>query len=125
LALIALAERRSQEKPVHLWEIAQAQRIPQSTLTQVMLKLKAAGLVRSVRGADGGYTLARLPEQIKLSQVLHVIDGENGKQRQLHGASAANLDSVWHQIREFERQVLAHTSIAQLAGDAQSFNWTI
>jgi Rrf2 family cysteine metabolism transcriptional repressor len=125
LALIDLARRKSEDKPVHLREIAQAQRIPQSTLMQIMLKLKSAGLVRSSRGADGGYWLAQPPDEIKLGQILNVIDGENGVQRELHGVSGAVLASVWDQIRELERQVLAQTSIAQLASRGPSSNWVI
>jgi Rrf2 family protein len=125
LALIDLAQRQFEDRPVHLWEIAQAQRIPQSTLTQIMLKLKSAGLVRSSRGSEGGYWLAQPPDEIKLGQILKVIDGENGVPRKLHGASASVLATVWDQIREFESQVLAKTSIAQLAGRVPPFNWVI
>jgi len=125
LALIALAQRSSEIRPVHLSEIAHAQGIPRSTLTQVMLKLKSAGLVRSVRGSEGGYRLARLPEEIELGQVLRVIDGENGKQREQRGGSAASLESVWRRIREFESQILAQTSIGQLADLGPSSNWVI
>jgi Rrf2 family protein len=125
LALIDLAQRQSEDRPVHLREIAQAQRIPQSTLTQIMLKLKGAGLVRSSRGSEGGYWLAQSPDEIKLGQILRVIDGENGVQRKLHGTSAQVLASVWDQIREFESHVLAKTSIAQLADRVPSFNWVI
>jgi len=125
LALIDLAQRKSEDMPVNLGEIALAQRIPQSTLTQIMLKLKSAGLVRSARGARGGYWLAQPPEEIKLGQILSVIDGENGVQRALHGASGQVLASVWDQIRALERQVLAQTSIAQLAGQVPFANWVI
>jgi Rrf2 family protein len=125
LALIDLAQRQTEDKPVHLWEIARAQGIPHSTLTQIMLKLKNAGLVRSARGADGGYQLALAPDEIKLGQILKVIDGDNGAQRKLHGSYAEVLSSVWDQIREFETQVLAQTSIAQLARRVPSSNWII
>jgi Rrf2 family transcriptional regulator, cysteine metabolism repressor len=125
LALIDLAQRNTEEKPVHLWEIARAQGIPQSTLMQIMLKLKNAGLVRSARGAEGGYRLAQPPDEIKLGQVLKVIDGEDGVQRKLHGASAQVLTEVWDQIRELEREVLAQTSIAQLAVRVPSSDWVI
>jgi Rrf2 family cysteine metabolism transcriptional repressor len=90
-----------------------------------MLKLKNAGLVRSARGADGGYQLALAPDEIKLGQILKVIDGDNGAQRKLHGSYAQVLSSVWDQIREFETQVLAQTSIAQLARRVPSSNWII
>lgn len=125
IALIFLAQRESDDRPVRLREISLAQRIPQSTLTQVMLTLKGAGLVRSSRGADGGYRLARPPEEIKLGEVLRAIDGENGVQRDLSGAAAQVLTCVWDQIREFETQVLAQTSIAQLARSVPALNWEI
>jgi Rrf2 family protein len=115
----------TEDKPVHLWEIAQALQIPQSTLMQVMLRLKNAGLVRSARGADGGYSLGQPADEIKLGQVLKVIDGENGSRRKPHGASGQVLASVWDQIRQFETEILEQTSIAQLAGRIPSSNWII
>jgi Rrf2 family protein len=116
LALIDLARRQTATTPVHIWEIARAQCIPASTLTQVMIKLKAAGLVQSARGSGGGYWLARPPEDITLGEVLAVIDGREDAKRELTGTSARVLAAVWNHIRSFEIQVLAETSIAQLAG---------
>jgi Rrf2 family cysteine metabolism transcriptional repressor len=115
LALIDLARRQSEDRPVRLREIAQAQHIPKSTLNQIMLELKSAGMVSSARGSDGGYRLVQPPEEIRLEQVLVVIDGENGEKREIPGAYGRVLSSVWRQIREFEQRVLAETSIAQLA----------
>jgi Rrf2 family cysteine metabolism transcriptional repressor len=120
LALIDLARRWSESRPVRLREIAEAQNIPKSTLNQIMFELKNAGLVTSSRGADGGYRLARPADQIRLVQVLHVIDRENGEMREPYGAAGHALATVWHQIREFERRVLAETSIAQLASEHAS-----
>jgi Rrf2 family transcriptional regulator, cysteine metabolism repressor len=125
MAMISLARLQSENRPVHIKEIADEQSIPLSTLTQVLLKLKGAGLVRSTRGSAGGYTLARAPEEIKLGEVLTAIDGQNGVARELSGASAQVLASVWYQILEREREVLAATSIAQLAGRSVSINWVI
>jgi Rrf2 family transcriptional regulator, cysteine metabolism repressor len=116
LALIVLARRQPETRPVHVSEIAEANQLPHSTLSQVMLRLKDAGLVRSARGTDGGYWLARPAEEIRLGDVLQLIDGPNGSAREIPGESARVLASVWHQIREFESQVLAQTSIAELAG---------
>jgi len=125
MAMISLARLHSENRPVHIKEIAEEQSIPVSTLTQVLLKLKGAGLVRSTRGSAGGYRLARPPEEIKLREVLTAIDGHNGVARELSGASARVLASVWHQIREQEREVLTGTSIAQLAGQSRSLDWVI
>jgi Rrf2 family cysteine metabolism transcriptional repressor len=125
LAMISLAQLEAENRPVHIKEIADEQSIPVSTLTQVLLKLKGAGLVRSTRGSAGGYSLARPPAEIKLGEVLTAIDGHNGVAREFPGATARVLASVWHKIREREREVLTETSIAQLAGQSRSLNWVI
>ena len=70
LAVIALAQRRVENRPVPIREIAEAQGIPETFLTQILLKLKGAGLVLSTRGSAGGYRLARSPEEISLLDVL-------------------------------------------------------
>ena len=87
-----------------------------------MLRLKDAGLVRSARGTDGGYWLVRPAEEIRLGHVLQLIDGPNGSGREIPGESARILASVWRQIREFESQVLAQTSIAELAGQVSALD---
>ena len=68
LALIALARRHSLVGPVRVKEIAETFRLPERFLVQILLQLKAAGLVQSVRGSSGGYRLARDPRQISLGE---------------------------------------------------------
>ncbi len=125
LALITLTHLQGENRPVHVREIAQAQGISLSILTQVLLKLKAAGLVGSTRGSSGGYWLARPAEAIPLGDVLRAIDGPNHAQRPPRGRSGGVLAAVWDQIRESERRVLDDTSIAQLASQNPSLNWVI
>ena len=79
LAVIALAQRRPENRPVPIREIAEAQGIPETFLTQILLKLKGAGLVLSTRGSAGGYRLARSPEEISLLDVLRVVDGSESE----------------------------------------------
>ncbi len=98
LALIALARRDLEKRPIHIREIAHEEGIPESTLTQILVKLKRAGLVRSTRGSTGGYSLAHPPEEITLGRILLTIDGENGATRELQGSSARALASVWDEI---------------------------
>jgi Rrf2 family protein len=61
--------------PLQLKIIAQRQDISVKYLEQLMVVLKAAGFVRSIRGSKGGYVLAKAPEQIELSEVLHCLEG--------------------------------------------------
>jgi Rrf2 family transcriptional regulator, cysteine metabolism repressor len=61
--------------PVLLREIAQRQEISEKYLWQLINPLKAAGLIKSIRGAHGGYLLAKKPEEVNLKQILSVLEG--------------------------------------------------
>jgi Rrf2 family protein len=73
-ALLYLAERPVGE-PIQIAEIAESQHMPRKFLELILLELKRHGLVRSVRGKHGGYTLAKPPEAITFGQVVRYIDG--------------------------------------------------
>jgi Rrf2 family cysteine metabolism transcriptional repressor len=73
-AIVELAQYEG-ERPLQLKAIAERQDISVKYLEQLMGVLRSAGLVRSVRGSKGGYVLARLPEQIRLSEVFHCLEG--------------------------------------------------
>jgi Rrf2 family protein len=60
---------------VQIREIARKESIPGKFLEGILLELKHAGIVRSRRGIDGGYELAREPKEIMLGQVMRVLDG--------------------------------------------------
>jgi Rrf2 family protein len=66
--------RRVDEGPVTGREIAAQERLPGDYVEQIMLKLRRAGIVRSTRGAHGGYTLARLPEEISVHDVISAAE---------------------------------------------------
>ncbi|MET1009624.1 MAG: Rrf2 family transcriptional regulator, partial [Gaiellaceae bacterium] len=63
------------EGPTKGERIAQAQDIPLKFLENILLELRHGGLVQSQRGADGGYWLARPPEEIKLADVIRAVEG--------------------------------------------------
>lgn len=60
---------------IRLKDIAEREGIPARYLEQLIVALKIAGLVKSFRGVQGGYTLARPPDQIRLSEILQVLEG--------------------------------------------------
>ncbi len=74
VAMLELAANHGDPQPLRIKTIADAQGIPQRFLVQILLQLKTAGLVVSVRGAAGGYQLARPPETISLADVIKAID---------------------------------------------------
>ena len=67
--------RRVNSGPMKSTEIAQDQKIPARYLEQLLLSLKRHGLVKSVRGREGGYTIGRHPSDISLLEVIEVLDG--------------------------------------------------
>ena len=62
--------------PTQIRDIADAHDIPQHYLEQLLVLLKKTGIVESFRGASGGYSLARPPSQIKVSEILSCLDGK-------------------------------------------------
>ena len=76
-ALVELA-LASGHGPISAALIAKRQELSVAYLEQLLHRLKKQGLVRSVRGPRGGYVLAKEPEQIRLAEVVRVLDGANG-----------------------------------------------
>jgi Rrf2 family protein len=72
--MLDLAARHDQG-PTPLREIAKRQDLSVKYLEQLIIPLKAAGYIRSVRGARGGYTLARKPDKISVGQIIQVLEG--------------------------------------------------
>jgi Rrf2 family protein len=63
------------QHPVPLAEIAKRQKLSVKYLEQLIIPLKASGLIQSVRGARGGYRLAESPDRITIGQVIEVLEG--------------------------------------------------
>jgi Rrf2 family transcriptional regulator, cysteine metabolism repressor len=125
LAIIALALQRSDAGLVRVREIAVAYHIPERYLIQILLQLKAAGLVQSARGSSGGYRLARDPRQISLGEVLCAIDGPGEPPREVPGPAAQALASVWERLQANQRALLDQITIAQLADQHAPQDWVI
>jgi len=101
--------------------IAQAQEIPLKFLENILLDLKHAGLVQSQRGAEGGYWLARAPEEISLADVIRAVEGPIANVRGMRSdeveyrGAAAPLRDVWVAVRANLRAVLETVTLADLA----------
>ena len=74
-ALLSLALHADESGPTSVRDIAERTGLPQPYLEQIFQALKGAGLVRSKRGAGGGYTLARPACDIRLSEIVSAVDG--------------------------------------------------
>src|SRR5918996_1305474 len=79
IAVLELAARHEEGEPVRIRDIAETHGIPSRFLVQILLQLKSAGLVQSIRGAAGGYQLSREPDEISLLDVMTVVDAQLGQ----------------------------------------------
>lgn len=98
-AIVELAHRGGQEatEPMTATEIAERRGIPEKYLVHILLQMKRAGLVRSVRGSQGGYLLARSPDDITLFDVVCAIDGPILDPLPLQDSAGEDLRPAWRQ----------------------------
>src|SRR6266851_9195528 len=127
VAMLELAANYTEPLPVRIKAIADAQGIPQRFLVQILLQLKTAGLVASVRGAAGGYQLARPPEGISLAAIINAIDERTLTPRSALGESnrspaVSALLSVWRDVQIKELQLLEELTLAELIRRTQQTN---
>lgn len=116
IAMAQLAASYGTGQPVRIRCIAEDNGIPSRFLVQILLQLKGAGLVRSVRGAAGGYYLAKPPAGVSLAAVIDVINGGDSLASSATVASAAAevLMDIWHEVDQREREMLKATTLADV-----------
>jgi Rrf2 family protein len=101
--------------------LAQAQEIPLKFLENILGDLRHAGLVRSQRGVEGGYWLARPATQITLAEVIRAVEGPLANVRGVrpesieYAGSAEPLREVWVAVRASLRAVLEEVTLADVA----------
>jgi Rrf2 family protein len=105
-------------------DLARAQGIPAQFLVDILTALRTDRLVRSHRGRDGGYELARPAGEISVADVLRCIDGPLASVRDIglgdlpYSGPTASLTDVWRALRASMRSVLEETSLADVATGA-------
>jgi Rrf2 family protein len=122
-ALRAMAELAASvdEHPIKAEVIGKRQRIPQKFLLAILNELRRNHLVRSQRGQEGGYLLARSPKDITLADVMRAAEGplanvhDDSLRELVYEGSAAPLTDVWKAVRASLRSVLETTTVADLA----------
>jgi bifunctional enzyme CysN/CysC len=101
--------------------IATAQGIPVNFLENILSELRTAGLVRSVRGPEGGYQLARAADEITVADIIRAVEGPLATVRGARPEDAAypgaahQLPRVWVAVRKSLRDVVEHVTIADVA----------
>jgi Rrf2 family protein len=109
------------DRPVKAERIATAQEIPLNFLENILGELRHAGVVRSHRGADGGFRLAKPPNEVTVADVIRAVEGPLASVRggppeeANYGGAAATLPRVWIAVRANLRRVVEHVTIADIA----------
>jgi Rrf2 family protein len=109
------------DKPVKAERIATAQDIPLNFLENILGELRHAGVVRSHRGAEGGFRLAKPPAQVTVADVIRAVEGPLASVRggppedAVYGGAASTLPRVWIAVRANLRRVVEQVTIADIA----------
>ena len=119
LALLELAAHYGNSEPLQIRQIAAQQNIPDRYLEQLLATLRRCGLVRSQRGAKGGYLLAREPWKITLLEALNCIEGLDTPPAE-NGSSTKTVESsviwdIWQESRQAADAVLQGYTLQDLA----------
>jgi len=119
-AAVELAAAAGDGTPVKGERLATSQSIPLRFLENILLQMRHAGLIESRRGADGGYKLAKPPEEITLADVIRAIDGPlagvSGVRPEALGFNgvAEPMRDVWIAVRASLRGVLEQVTLAEV-----------
>ncbi|NLW06779.1 MAG: Rrf2 family transcriptional regulator [Clostridia bacterium] len=113
------------EGPISIKTIAERQGISEPYLEQLIAALRKAGLVRSIRGAQGGYILNRDPEDITVGDIIRVLEGPIAPVECLthEGESCAKADTcvtrdIWEKVRDSISDVLDSFTLADMVAKA-------
>ena len=108
------------EGPILLKDIAQRQQISLSYLEHLVTPLIAGGLIRSTRGAKGGVSLAKSPEEIKLSEVIQLLEGSLAPTECVNSPELCSRSElcvtrdIWTELKEAMNGVLESTTLQDL-----------
>lgn len=111
-------------RPIPAKELAERNEVPHKFLEQIMLTLKRGHIVHSLKGSQGGYSLARPPDQISLAEVIRLLDGPlapiscvSETAFQPCGCpdmNACGLRKVMKKVRDVVAEMMEHTTLADL-----------
>ena len=133
-ALLEIAARPDEE-PVTIRDISQRQQMSVTYLEQILHKLKKAGIVKSIRGARGGYVLAREHHEITVNQVITALDGPIAishcdfpeiREKSCVGPSVCVSRTLWKKLEDLIEDALSSVTLADMKGQVPDFgSWKL
>ena len=128
-AVIDLAMYAKNE-PVSLSDVAERQNISISYLEQLIAKLKKAGIVQSTRGAQGGYALAKAPEDISVGEILRALEGslspvdcsavDGEGETECSASNFCVTKYVWKRINDSINDTVNNMFLSELLGESNN-----
>jgi Rrf2 family protein len=119
LAYLAHLAREKPDKPVPSHEVARELDLPERFLLKVLMPLVSMGILRSVKGPNGGYSLARPPKDITLLEVIEAVEGQLRSEAPPVSKEGASLDkrlqAVCDEALVLVRERLEKVTLAELA----------
>jgi Rrf2 family protein len=128
LQAIMMLARHHQKGAIRVREIASEEDLPQKFLELILLELKNGRIVESVRGAKGGYRLRREPSDIRVSEIVRMIDGplaplgdaEHLRELIARDAGHRALYKVFLEVRDSVARILENTTITNIIDNSGS-----
>ena len=115
LALLELALHHDRGEPIQIRQISAQQHIPDRYLEQLLAILRRAGLVRSQRGAKGGYFLAKEPRKTSLYEVVSCLEGFDSQTQSADPTIEATVvGELWQEACQSAHEVLRHYTLQDL-----------
>ncbi len=126
-AMVDLAQNYAAGEPIPLFQIAERQGISEGYLEQLITFLRKGGLVRSVRGAQGGYLLSREPSKITAGEIIRCLEGplsptncvSEDDPETCERADACVTRLLWERVRKSVAHVLDTTTLEDLCREAE------
>ncbi len=125
-ALMLLADdKKNKQSPVLISDLSTRGRIPQKFLEAILLELKNHGILRSKKGKGGGYFLGKSAEDIKLGNVIRILEGPLAllpcvsqtaytRCEECHDEQICGLRLLFKEVRDATAQILDNTSLAKV-----------
>lgn len=130
-AMVDLADHQ-ETNPVSISSISARQDISISYLEQLLAKLRKAGLVKSVRGAQGGYVLTRKAEEISVGEILNILEGDltpvnctelsNNDEKSCNGSQYCVTKYVWQRINDSIQDTVNNIWLSELVEDSRKID---
>ena len=105
------------DSPVQSRDIHRRQHIDEHFVSQILLMLRRAGLIESLRGRQGGHRLARPAEQIRVLDIIEALEGSDESHERSCNSTVAEalvVRDIWHSARQQARTVFVEMTLADL-----------